>query len=49
LGFADLAGYLTARCQQHTSLARLASELDATIVVARRLLRDAGLIPSPAG
>jgi hypothetical protein len=34
LGFADLAGYLTARCQQHTSLALLASEL-ATTVVAR--------------
>jgi hypothetical protein len=43
LGFADLAGYLTARCHQQTSLARLASELDITTVVARRLLDHAGL------
>ena len=46
-GFADLAGYLTARCQQHTSLARLASELGITTVVARRLLDHAGLTPPP--
>ncbi len=47
LGFADLAGYLTARCQQHTSLAQLASELATTTVVARRLLDHAGLTPPP--
>src|SRR6266508_5674885 len=46
-GFADLAGYLTARCQQHTSLARLASELGITTVVARRLLDHADLTPPP--
>jgi len=46
LGFADLAGHLTARCQQHTNLAQLASEL-ATTVVARRLLDHAGLTPPP--
>jgi len=33
LGFADLAGYLKARCQQQTSLAQLASELATTTVV----------------
>jgi hypothetical protein len=47
LGFADLAGYLTARCQQQTSLAQLASELATTTVVARRLLGHAGLTPPP--
>jgi len=46
-GFADLDGYLTARCQQHTSLARLASELAITTVVARRLLDHTGLTPPP--
>ena len=33
-GFADLDGYLTARCQQQASLAQLASELATTTVVA---------------
>ncbi len=47
LGFADLAGYLTARCHQHTSLAQLASELGTTTVIARRLLDHAGLTPPP--
>ncbi len=32
-GFADLDGYLTVRCQQHSSLAQLASELGTTTVV----------------
>jgi hypothetical protein len=45
-GFADLDGYLTARCQQ-ASLAQLASELGITTVVARRLLDHAGLTPPP--
>ncbi len=47
MGFADLAGYLTTRCQQCTSLAQLASELAITTVVARRLLDHAGLTPPP--
>src|SRR6266508_944146 len=37
-GFADLDGYLVARCQQQASLAQLAGELATTTVVARRLL-----------
>jgi hypothetical protein len=45
LGFADVAGYLTARCQQQASLARLAGELATTTLVARRLLDHAGLTP----
>src|SRR6266545_4898011 len=39
--------YLTARFQQHTSLAQLASELGVTTVVARHLLDHAGLTPPP--
>jgi predicted ArsR family transcriptional regulator len=46
-GFADLDGYLTARCQQPASLAQLAGELGITTVVARRLLDHAGLTPTP--
>jgi hypothetical protein len=49
LGFADLAGYLVARCHQQTSLALLASELGTTTVVGCRLLDHAGLTHHPAG
>jgi len=47
LGFADLGGYLRARCQQQACPAQLASELDTTTTVVRRLLDQAGLAPSP--
>jgi hypothetical protein len=52
-GFADLHGYLQARCQQQrASLAQVASELataaTTTTTVARRLLHQAGLAPPPA-
>jgi hypothetical protein len=46
-GFTDLASYLQARCQQHASPAQLASELATTPTVVRRLLDQAGIIPSP--
>src|SRR6266536_180989 len=47
LGFADLDGYLVARCQQQASLAQLAGQLGTTTPVVRRLLDHAGLAPSP--
>lgn len=47
LGFADLHGYLTTRCQ-HVSPAELAGELGTTTPVIRRLLNQACLTPSPA-
>src|SRR6266487_3348798 len=47
LGFADPASYLQARCQQQASPAQLASELATTPTVARHLLQQAGLAPSP--
>ncbi len=47
LGFADLHGYLTARCQQQASLARLADELGTTTLVVGHLLDHAGLQPPP--
>ncbi len=46
-GFADLGGYLLARVQQQASPAQLASELDTTTTVVRRLLDTAGVTPSP--
>src|SRR6266568_2687383 len=47
LGFADLGGYLRARCQQRASPAQLASELATTTKILRRLLDMAGITPSP--
>ncbi len=47
LGFADLHGYLDARCQQQASLAQLAGELATTTPVIGRLLDHAGLQPPP--
>jgi len=47
LGFADLHGYLRARCQQQASLAQLAGELGTTTLIAGRLLDCAGLQPLP--
>jgi hypothetical protein len=46
-GYSDLGGYLQARCQQQASPAQLASELATTTTVVRRLLDQAGIIPSP--
>ncbi len=46
-GQADLGGYLQARCQQQASPAQLAKELKTTTTVVRRLLDQAGIIPSP--
>src|SRR6266702_1625013 len=46
-GYSDLASYLQARCQQQASPAQLASELGTTTKVVRRLLDQAGIIPSP--
>ncbi len=46
-GFADLGSYLQTRCQQQASPAQLASELATTPTVARHLLQQAGLAPSP--
>jgi len=43
LGYEDLVRYLQARCQQHASLAKLASELATTTPVIRRLLQHAGI------
>ncbi len=43
LGFADVAGYLVARCQQDASLTQLAGELRTTIDVIRRLVHEAGI------
>jgi len=45
LGFADLDGYLAARCRQQASFARLAGELGTTTLVIGRLLDHAG-VPS---
>jgi hypothetical protein len=47
LGFADLDTYLAARCQDHASVAQLASELHTTIDVIRRLIDQAGMHRSP--
>ncbi len=52
LGFTDLGSYLMARCQDDASVARLASELDTTVHVIRRLIDEAGIHPPhgrPAG
>jgi hypothetical protein len=46
-GFADLHGYLNARCQGDASLTQLASELGATMDVICRLLDQAGIERSP--
>jgi len=46
-GFTDLGSYLQVRCQQQASPAQVASELDTTTTVARRLLHQAGILPSP--
>jgi hypothetical protein len=43
LGFADLHGYLLARCQQDASLTLLAADLHTTIDVVRRLIDHAGI------
>jgi len=45
--FADLGSYLQTRCQQQASPAQLASELDITTAVVRRMLDSAGVTPSP--
>jgi len=47
LGFADLHGYLQARCQQQASLPRMASELATTTRAVRRLLDQAGIRRPP--
>jgi len=46
-GYRDLGSYLLARAQQQASPAQLASELGTTTKVVRRLLDQAGIIPSP--
>ncbi len=46
-GYNDLHSYLLARAQQHASPAQLASELDTTTTVVRRLLDTADVTPSP--
>src|SRR6266540_5221888 len=46
-GHSDLHSYLLARAQQQASPAQLASELDTTTTVVRRLLDTAAITPSP--
>src|SRR6266496_1850041 len=46
-GYSDLGSYLQARCRQQGSPTQLASELGTTTELVRRLLDQAGIIPSP--
>ncbi len=46
-GFADLASYLKARCQQQASPAQVASELGISTTIIGRLLTQAGITPPP--